>query len=119
MRLALKQAHQAPHDKWRVGAVLVKGGSLISTGFNRYRNNPAIVQIDDVSYHAEEVCLMKAGDPRGATIYVARVTKSGVTGMAKPCEKCQELLLEHGVRSVVYTTTDGVVKLRSIYHLDS
>lgn len=118
MRLALKQASLATHDKWKVGAVLVRGGSLISTGFNRYRNHPMHVGADGVSYHAEEVALARAGDPRGSTIYVARVTKSGILGMAKPCGMCQQLLLDNGVRTVVYTTPLGIIKLRSIYQLE-
>lgn len=119
MRLAIKQATLATHEKWRVGAVLVRGGSLISTGFNRYRNHPMYVGADGVSYHAEEVALMRAGDPRGSTIYVARITKSGLLGMAKPCEACQQLLLDNGVRSVVFTTPAGVLKARSIYGLET
>lgn len=118
MRLALKQAGMATHDKWRVGAVLVRGGSLISTGFNRYRNDPMHVGIGGVSYHAEEVALSRAGDPRGSTIYVARITKSGILGMAKPCDACQQLLLDNGVRVVVFTTPSGFVKFRSVYDLD-
>jgi deoxycytidylate deaminase len=118
MRLAIKQAQWAPHDKWRVGAVLVRGGSVISTGYNRYRNHPAQVNLEGISYHAEEACIMKAGDPHGATIYVARITKSGLLGMAKPCVRCQELLLSNGVRAVVYTTPTEIIKLRSLYELD-
>lgn len=71
-----------------------------------------------ISYHAEEVVLSRAGDPRGATIYVARLTKSGSMGMAKPCERCQQLLLENGVCTVVFTEPNGVVKLRSKYVTD-
>lgn len=118
MRLAIRQAQMATHDKWKVGAVLVRGGSLISTGFNRYRNHPMYVGAGGVSYHAEEVALMRAGDSRGSTIYVARITKSGVIGMAKPCQSCHEMLLEYGVRAVVYSSPEGLTKFRSTYVLD-
>ena len=83
LRMALLQAEQAPHAQWRVGAALIRGGSLLSTGFNRYRNDPARVELSGVSYHAEAVALRKAGDSQGATLYVARVTRGGELGNAK------------------------------------
>ena len=112
VRKAILQAEQAPHEQWRVGAVLVRGGSVLSTGFNRYRNDPAQVDLPGVSYHAEEAALRKASDPRGATLYVARVTRSGVLGMSKPCAKCERLLAQHDVHTVVWTSSMGVHKER-------
>ena len=113
LRLALLQAEQAPHDQWRVGAALVRGGSVLSTGFNRYRNSPAQVELGGVSYHAEEATIRKAGNVKGATLYVARVTRSGNLGTAKPCVRCQELLMESGVHTVVWTTPYGLQKARA------
>jgi tRNA(Arg) A34 adenosine deaminase TadA len=112
MNLAAQQALMAPHDKWRVGAVIVRSGRVLSTGYNRYRNDPAQVEPGGVSYHAEQVALRKVGDAEGSTIYVARVTRSGLIGLAKPCEMCQDLLQSHGVHTAVWTTPDGWGKLR-------
>lgn len=112
MRLALLQAENAPHEKWRVGAVIVRGGSVLSTGYNRYRNSPSIVHLDGVSYHAEEAALRRAGDVEGATIYVARITKTGLLSLAKPCPKCVPQLKNAGVHSAVWTHPYGVSKER-------
>lgn len=112
LRLALTQAEQAPHAQWRVGAALIRGGSVLSTGFNRYRNSPAQVELDGVSYHAEDAAIRKAGNSKGATLYVARVTRSGRLGYARPCERCQELLLLNEVHTVVWTTPFGLEKDR-------
>lgn len=112
INLAVQQALMAPHDKWRVGAVLVSSGRVLSTGFNRYRNDPSQVEPGGVSYHAEQVALRKAGDAQGATIYIARVTRSGLIGLAKPCEMCQELLATHGVHTAIWTEADGWGKAR-------
>lgn len=109
---ALTQAEQAPHEQWRVGAVLVRGGRLLSVGFNRYRNDPSQVDLAGVSYHAEAVAIRKAGFTEGATLYVARVTRSGDLGSAKPCARCQRLIAHHGVHTVVWTTPDGLLKSR-------
>jgi len=112
LRYALQQAEQAPHDRWRVGAVLVRGGSVLSTGFNRYRNDPAQVEFGHASYHAEEVALRRSGDAEGSTIYVARVTRSGLLGLAKPCPRCTDMLITEGVSTVVWSTPSGLDKAR-------
>ena len=112
MRLAIAQAESATHEKWRVGAVLVRGGSVLSTGCNKYRNDPSIVGLNGVSYHAEDVAIKRAGTSKGATLFVARVTKSGMLGLAKPCHKCLPLLEENGVHSIVWTHPYGITKDR-------
>ncbi len=109
----MDQAVTAPHSQWRVGAVIVRGGSVLSTGVNRYRNHPSkVMSLDGVSYHAEEVAIRRAGNVANATIYVARVTRSGYIGMAMPCDRCQQLLNDYGVRTAVWTTPNGWGKLR-------
>lgn len=83
----------------------------MSVGHNRYRNSPSQVDVEGISYHAEEVALRRARDPEGATIYVARITRSGKLGMARPCKNCQRMLLDNGIRYFVYTTAiDAVIE---------
>jgi pyrimidine deaminase RibD-like protein len=112
LNYAVDVSSTATHYQWRVGAVLVKGGRVLSMGVNRYRNLPSQVDLEGVSYHAEEVALKRAGDVEGATIFVARVTRSGHLGLAKPCERCQELLHAHGVHSAVWTEPTGFGKAK-------
>lgn len=112
LAVATSQASIAPHAKWRVGAVIVGGGRVLGVGFNRYRNDPSQVDLAGVSYHAEQVAIRRAGDVRGATIYVARITKSGHIGMAKPCPNCQSLLLSNGIHRAVWTEAGGWGKSR-------
>ena len=111
---AVDECELASHSQWRVGAVIVKGGRVLSTGVNRYRNKPDQVDLAGVSYHAEEVAIRKAGDVRGATIYVGRITRSGRIGSAKPCVRCQALLLENGVSTAIWTEPYGWGKSRVI-----
>lgn len=93
--------------------MIVSAGRVLGVGVNRYRNHPSkVMSLDGVSYHAEEVAIRRAGSVVGATIYVARMTRSGYIGMAKPCERCQELLDEHGIRTAVWTTPTGWGKMR-------
>ena len=104
---AVSLAHQASHTQWRVGALVVKSGRVLGSGTNRYRNHPSRVDRDGVSYHAEEVALRRSGRVSGSTIYVARVTRSGTIGLALPCPRCQQDLLESGVTTAIWTEPMG------------
>lgn len=112
LNAAIEEAMNSEHSQWKVGAIIVRSGRVLGRGNNRYRNDPAIVGKDDVSYHAEEVAIRRAGSTEGATIYVARITRSGYTSIAKPCESCQELLLEAGIQTAVWTDLAGIGKAR-------
>ena len=95
------------------GAVVVKGGRVLGTGWNRDRNPPNIVDPDrikhDCSYHAEEVAIREAGrNIRGAVIYVARINKQGDDRDSKPCSKCSSLIEEAGIKRVIYTSEKEV-----------
>lgn len=92
------------------GAVVVKGGRVLATGWNKNRNHPAIVSPEHIktecSYHAEEVAIREAGEDnvRGAIIYVARINKHGKDRDSKPCPKCSALIERVGIKRVVFTS---------------
>lgn len=96
------------------GAIVVKSGRVLGTGFNKNRNNPNIVSPEhiktDCSYHAEELAIRDAGsDVRGAIIYVARVNKNGQDRDSMPCPKCFNLIQDSGIKRIIYTTSSGRV----------
>jgi deoxycytidylate deaminase len=91
------------------GAVVVKGGRVIGTGWNKDRNSPHIVSPEniktDCSYHAEEVAIRESGkNIKGAVIYVARVNKQGLDRDSHPCKKCSELIKSVGIKKIIYTS---------------
>lgn len=94
----------------RHGAVIVKSGSVISTGVNKWRNktvNPPTTAgyNPDLSYHAEVDAINHANtDLTGATIYIARLNKNGEERMSRPCPRCAEAIKEAGIRKIVYTS---------------
>lgn len=112
LNAAIEEAMNSEHPQWKVGAIVVRSGRVLGRGNNKYRNNPSIVGKDGVSYHAEEVAIRRAGSTEGATIYVARITRSGYVAIAKPCETCQELLELAGIQTAVWTDTGGIGKAR-------
>lgn len=94
------------------GAVIVKGGRVLGTGWNKNRNHPTVVSPEhiktDCSVHAEEVAIRDAGENvKGAVIYVARVNKHGHDRQSQPCSKCQALIDSLGIKRVVFTSETG------------
>ena len=98
------------------GAVVVKGGRVLGTGFNRSRNHPSIVSPEHIktkcSVHAEESAIKDANyDVRGAILYVARVNRNGEDRDSKPCPRCLNLIQESGIKRVIYTTNSGRINV--------
>ncbi len=102
MKLALRLARRAwgnvaPNPL--VGAVIVKDGQLISTGYHKKQGTA----------HAEVIAITEAGErARGATIYVT----------LEPCchwgstPPCTQAIIEAGLLRVVFSQTDPNPKVR-------
>ncbi len=95
-------------SRQRHGAVIVKGGSVIGTGFNKDRNNPYIVSPEHIkthcSVHAEVEAIRDAGwNVKGAVLYVARVNRRGEDQYSRPCVRCQVVIEETQIKKVIYT----------------
>lgn len=109
--IAKTSQSKARHGTARHGAVIIAGGRTISTGVNIDRNDPRLMDDNAVrrkyaAVHAEVAAIRNAGrgaNLKGATIYVARVTRTDTPAMSKPCATCQEMLRERGIKKVVYT----------------
>jgi deoxycytidylate deaminase len=101
------------------GAVVVKGGRVLGTGWNKNRNNPLFVSPEhiksDCSYHAEEVAIREAGEDnvKGAILYVARVNRHGNDRDSKPCSKCATLIERVGIKRVIFTMEAGEINYAS------
>jgi deoxycytidylate deaminase len=104
--MALKLAAQST-ERRKHGAVVVRGSSILGTGYNRFRNCPKFVNEPlSWSLHAEARAIAVVGNPEllnGATLYVARVNNAGITRYSAPCPQCAELADSVGVKRVVHT----------------
>ena len=111
--LAKRAAMESTYGKLRHGAVVVKGGSIVSFGFNkanhcqfgkRFRHRDR----GDATQHAEISAIL--GIPRsttqGADLYVVRINNYCQWRMSKPCHMCEEALRFVGIKRVFYTV-DG------------
>lgn len=113
MDLAIKIAESNDtYEKWKLACVIVKGGSVLAVGQSKLRCNPAHCDFEmpgireRVSLHAEADALSRCGNPKGATLYVARIGRAGHVRLAKPCKGCQEKLLDAGIKKVYYSISE-------------
>ena len=93
------------------GAVIVRGGSVVGTGFNKDRNHPDNVSPEHIkthcSVHAEVEAIRDAGwNVRGAVLYVARINNNGEDRYSKPCDRCNAVIEETQIKKVIYTRSN-------------
>lgn len=116
-QLAKKLAENSTYGNFRHGAVLSRGGSIISLGVNseKYCSIGKDYRAEDrgnPTYHAEIKALLNI--PRhvtkGSVMYVARCSKDGHGDrISKPCSMCHAVMQERGVRKVYYTVDDEII----------
>lgn len=107
LRLAEAHALKSRHPRWKMAAIVASSGRVLGVGTNQPKNDPAMegIPLTSCSIHAE-VAALRQVDAEGSTLYVARVTRGGRRGMARPCHRCEEFARAMGVRRVVWTMSD-------------
>jgi pyrimidine deaminase RibD-like protein len=102
MKRAIEVAAQS-RCHYRHGCVVVSNGKVVAAETNRRVGNPDS-EWRKAHIHAEAAALMAAGDKAyGASVYIARVSKSGVPAESRPCKKCERLINKYKVMTVVWT----------------
>lgn len=105
----------------RIGAVVVDGRHIISSGANGEKTNPTQARYNSYRFkdsntlpkvHAEVAALnpligRKEIDFTRLSIYVYRELKTGERALARPCKSCMALCKDLGIRKVFYSTPDG------------
>lgn len=94
------------------GAVIVKSGRVVGTGYNKDRNSPFVVSPEHIkphcSRHAEFEAIREAGkNAEGAILYVARVNRQGKDRISKPCRLCQQVISTNKIKKVIYTKDES------------
>lgn len=109
LKTAIKLASKSDCNQ-RHGAIVYKGGRILATGFNSYRNAPEMfpndnIDLKDISVHAEIAAIRKvsASDLEGSVVYIARKGRCSIHMLSKPCNACYEALVAAGVKRIVYT----------------
>ena len=98
LEIAAKVADESTSPDYRHGAVLVKGGSVISTSCNNLRlvnwaNRFRSHDCGHATQHAElEVTGVDKAVSKNAVVYVARIGRSGDFRLSKPCPMCMTIM---------------------------
>lgn len=110
--------------KARIGAVVIEGNRVISTGHNS--NKTSTVQCKYNAYrfddahkcsakvHAEIAALAplinrKDIDWAHTSIYIYREHRDGTITCARPCPACAKLIRDLGIRYIYYSDWDGSI----------
>lgn len=117
LQLAKKLATCSTYGNFRHGAVIARGGALISLGVNseKYSSVGAKHRPDHKghsTYHAEIKALLglDRSQTKGAVVYVARASKgSHADRMSKPCAMCHAVMEERGISRVYYSIDDETI----------
>ncbi|MFN0032741.1 MAG: deoxycytidylate deaminase [Flavobacteriales bacterium] len=104
LKMALEWANLSHCRRKQVGALVVKDGMIISDGYNGtpsgFPNHCEDEHGDTHWYvlHAEANAIMKlarsTNNAQGSTLYIT----------LSPCKDCCKLILQAGIRRIVYTT---------------
>lgn len=89
------------------GAIIVKGGRVLSVGINANRNDPThSYPSHSLSTHAEAAALkaIRGDECRGSKIYVARLLRNDSSGLSRPCDLCYLKIRRAGIKEIIYTT---------------
>jgi len=118
IKLAVNTAFRSK-SKFRLGAVLVKKGKVLSFDYNRMnRSHPVQQKFSKTPFtiglHAEIACCLGVGlrDLENSSVYVARVLRNGESALARPCQGCERFLRNVGVREVFYTGQNSVERMK-------
>lgn len=94
--------------KCRHGAVLVKGGKVLSKGYNR----------DNI--HAECMAIKNGYKywNKNVDLYIVRISDNNLL-MSKPCMKCVEKIRKTKINRIYYSNLDGKTICEKSYNLHS
>lgn len=106
--LAKNMSMKSDHRQYKLGCVIVKKNTIISTGYNQLKTHPKSPDKWKM-IHAEFSAIYNIPQDllKGSTAYVYREFKTGKTALAKPCKDCENLLRTNGIKTVYFTTTLG------------
>lgn len=109
IEMAKKVSRNGIHNRYLVGAVLVKNGQPIAWGANSDKTHTLM---HGKTLHAEISCLIgkRYKDLHDTTMFVARTSKKhNCVGMARPCPTCRSILTSFNIKDVYFTSENGVV----------
>ena len=97
----------------RVGSAILMGDKLVSFGYNQNKTHP---RFGTWSLHAECNAIIKAqSELYSSVIYVVRLLANDQLSMARPCPTCLNLIVDSGIRRVVFTDYNSSIDFLDIW----
>lgn len=103
--------------KIKIGAAIVKGNYVISSGFNKIKTHPlqqlhnkrVACPAPSPRIHAEIDALIysRYDDLTSCEIFVYRESSDGMLANCRPCSACSNALKDAGVKHIYYTSERG------------
>lgn len=89
----------------QLGAVVAKKNKVVGLGFNNpYKTHPkSNNRFKTIHAELDAILGLAKEDLVGSTIYVYREHKDGSPANSKPCQYCQMLIKQAGIKKVCYT----------------
>lgn len=111
-----------------IGAVVVYGHKIISSGCNSNKTNPKQKRLNvhrfeadtPATIHAELSALLplisrKDINFSDVSLYIYREHKSGELALARPCASCETLIRSLGIRQIYYTGNKSYISEEIVY----
>jgi deoxycytidylate deaminase len=93
-----------------------KKGNVISKACNDYKKTHPVQkhfaemagEPSRIYLHAEILSLLRAGENKVGSLFVARYNSKKEMMLARPCNVCMLAMKAYGVKHVLYTTSKGI-----------
>lgn len=116
LNTALRVARKSEFWPYKMGCIVVKSGRIVGSGVNKH----SIAETKDPRYnlgrgiHAELAAVLSACKSLdGADAYIAGWTRGNNILCSKPCDLCEQLLKESGIRNVYYYNRDREIECKN------
>lgn len=109
LRICKKVASFSDHHSHKMAALVTKGNKILSTGFNKMKTHP-LSPHPFKSCHAEFMAIKLLDEKalKGSTIFIYRQNKLGILANSRPCPSCMQLIIDSGIKKIVYTHETGI-----------
>ncbi len=113
LNVARQEAKKGSVSDWHIGAVIVRGGKIISRGHNKnsgkIRKFEQLLNISLFSLHAEMSAILNCNESVEDTImFIAGNKKNGHKMYCRPCKHCLKIIKHMKFKAVYYETKTNV-----------
>lgn len=116
LSLAAKVSKCSSHNRYKIAAILVKGGRLLAVGINKDASPKRFTNPHrkNMRLHAEIDCLIGISkeSSKDSTLYVKGQTFAGGIMNVSPCQTCLGMIESMQVRRIVYQDMNQIREIK-------